>query len=199
MGIRSPGIGSAPPDLPWLARLASALLVAVSITGCSGKTPGLDRMLGTAPPPTATPTPAKAAKANATRRVYYATADGTKVYAQPSSSTNVVGTLALDEKVLRSRVERGYALIESSTTGVKGWVDNARLTWKAPGARSSAAPAAPPAAEEPDAAAEEEEAAPPEPTPEPTPTIAAPPAASPPAPTKKPAREGVDPSIFNPY
>ena len=155
-------------------------------------------MLGAAPP-TPTPASARAPKAKTARRGYYATADGTKVYAQPSSSSNVVGSLSLDEKVLRSRVERGYALIESSTTGVKGWVDNARLTWKAPGARSSAAPAVPPAAEEPEPAAEEEEAAPPEPTPEPTPTIAAPPAASPAAPTKKPTREGVDPSIFNPY
>jgi hypothetical protein len=160
-------------------------------------------MLGAAPPtPTPTPTaaPASAAarapKPKTARRIYYATADGTSVYAAPSSSSSVVGSLSLNEKVLRARVDRGYALIESTKTGVKGWVDNARLTWKAPGTQPRTAPAAPaPPSEEPEAAEEEGEDAQPEPAPESTPTIAEPTA----VPTRKPTPGGVGPSIFNPY
>jgi hypothetical protein len=150
-------------------------------------------MLGAAAP-TATPASgsAGAKKPKTARRVYYATAEGTRVYADPSSSSSIVGALSLNEKVLRSRVERGYALIESTKTGVRGWVDNARLTWRAPGTQPSAAAAAPaPPAEEPESADEEGEEAQPEPAPEPTAPIA--------APTRKPTPEGVGPSIFNPY
>ena len=198
-GFRHMAIHDAPTRAAFtvrrLARLASGLLLATTIAGCSGTTPSLGRMLGTAPPPpTATPAPAKAAKAKSTRRVYYANAEGTKVYAQPSGTSSVVGSLSLSEKVLRSRVERGYALIESSKTGVKGWVDNARLTWKAPGAQPSAGAAATAApVEEPEGAPEEEEETAPEPPAEPTPTTA------PVAPPKTPTPSGVGPSIFNPY
>jgi hypothetical protein len=127
------------------------------------------------------------------------------VYAAPSSSSNVIGTLSLHEKVIRSNVERGYALVESTKSGIKGWVDNAQLTWRLAPAPKTAGPApeeappeeAPP--EEPAAPTEEEQAPPP---PEATATAIEPQPATPvptASPVSKPTPRGVGPSIFNPY
>lgn len=99
--------------------------------------------------------------AAAEQRVYYADVDGLKVYSQPSFSSNVVGTLSLHEKVLRSKLERGFAYVTSAQNATKGWVNNARLIWRLPSAptNGSAAPeeepATAPQAEEPPAPAEE--------------------------------------------
>ncbi|MET0152786.1 MAG: SH3 domain-containing protein, partial [Candidatus Binatia bacterium] len=85
------------------------------------------------------PTTAAASGAQV-RRVYYSSVEGMKVYSEPSTSSTVVGTLSLHEKVIRSKLERGYAFVESSQSGVKGWVDNAQLIWRLPAAPSAAAP-----------------------------------------------------------
>lgn len=191
------------PDVRRFARVASGLVLALSLAGCAGTLDQVTRS-GTSP----TPAPVKA-KAKTTRRVYYSTTEGTKVYAEPSGSSKVVGSLSLNERVLRTKVDRGYALIESSGSGLKGWVDNARLTWKAPGASTATAPTtaapttaaptttapAPTPVEEPETEETEEEETAAEPAPEP------PPAEAPPAvvPTRKPTPAGVGPSIFNPY
>ena len=150
--------------------------------------------------PTPTPTPqTKAAPATAPR-VYYAGAE-LKVYGEPSTSSKVVGQLSLYEKVTRSKLERGFAYVESAASGTKGWVINAQLIWRLPGASTTAAPAAAepqpeepagPAVEEPQGAetpAPAEELAP---TPTATPVSAA-------RSTPKATPAGVAPSIFNPY
>ncbi len=111
---------------------------------------------------------------------------------------------------MRSKVERGYALVESTKSGVKGWVDNAQLTWRLPTAPSTAAgvEAQP---EEPVAPAAEEQAEPEEPvaTPgeevpsAPEATATEPMPARTPVPTAPPSSlptpRAVGPSIFNPY
>jgi hypothetical protein len=109
--------------------------------------------------------------------------------------------LSLYEKVIRSDLERGYALVESAKSGVKGWVDNAQLVWRLPAAPTTGAAAEEaPEPEEP-APATEEPQAPALPEPTPSPAAAFPTAA--PAPTARPISpptpRPVGPSIFNPY
>jgi hypothetical protein len=158
--------------------------------------------------------------------VFYSGIAGLRVYSEPTSSSDVVGTLALHEKITRTQVERGYARVWSTRTDVTGWVDNAKLIWRIPAA-TTAAPA--PAHPEADTSA-----APPGATPavheEPAPTQAEPastveveppsqaegssaPAAAPedevapvraPEPSPPPAEqpvddEGVSPSILDAY
>jgi hypothetical protein len=148
--------------------------------------------------------------------VYYAGVEGLKVYGEPSASSKVVGTLSLREKVRRVRVERGFAFVESTKSGVKGWVDNAQLAWRLPTAPATAGPApgeakpeeVPPEEVQPEEALPEEPAAPtgeerapaaPEATAapaEPFPTTTPAPTA---APISLPTPRAVGPSIFNPY
>jgi hypothetical protein len=133
--------------------------------------------------------------------VYYAGVDGLKVYSEASSSSKVVGTLSLHEKVVRTNLERGYAFVESTKSELKGWVDNAQLIWRLPAAPGAGAPTNVEAEpEEPEAPAPEE----PTPTaaPQPTPTAAVFPTMVP-APTAAPRElatpRPLGPSIFNPY
>jgi hypothetical protein len=125
--------------------------------------------------------------------VYYASAAGLRVHGKPAAASPVVGELALHEKVIRYKVERGYAYIKAES-GLTGWVDNAMLIWRVPGTRPVAAPE--PVVEEPPV--EEPSAAPEAP---PTPTLPEP---SPP-PTATPATEGrptpgePGPGLFDPY
>lgn len=130
--------------------------------------------------------------------MYYVGTEGLNVYSEASTSSKVVGTLVLHEKVTRTRLDRGYAYVESSKSGVKGWVNNAQLLWRLPSAPTTGTHApAEPQPEEPAAPAEAPTEAPPEPQaveptapPPPPPTATRVPQATP---------RGVAPSIFNPY
>ena len=53
-----------------------------------------------------------------------------KLYPEPRFSQNTIAELPLNEKVLRSRTEKGFAFVEVERTGQEGWVDNARLKWR---------------------------------------------------------------------
>src|SRR5262249_19814955 len=185
-----------------IARVAAALGVAVVLASCATTQKSVGGWFATA-----TPTPAPKAKAAQPPQAYYAGGVGLKVYAAPSSSSNAIATFPLNEKVIRSKAERGYALVKSTKSGIKGWVNNAQPTWRRPPAPKTAGPApeeappeeAPP--EEPAAPSEEEQAPPPpEATAtaviEPGPAVTPVPTASP---VTKPTPRGVGPSIFNPY
>jgi hypothetical protein len=182
---------------------AAAVSVAISLAGCAAMQQTVGGWFGKATP---TPAPTQApqvAPAAAAPRVYYAGTEGLKVYSKPSGSSKVVGELALHEKVTRFKLESGYAYVESATSGLKGWVDNAKLIWRLPAAPAAAAPAPVEAQpEEPGAPVGEEPQAPEppeiaataaEPTATPTNTPVAAPA------SLKPTPGGVAPSIFNPY
>ena len=128
-----------------VVRVVAALSVAIVIASCATTQKGGGGWFG-APAPTPTPTPSpkpRTAAATAARapRLYYAGVEGLKVYGEPSASSTVVGTLSLREKVRRVRVERGFAFVESTKSGVKGWVDNAQLAWRLPTAPATAGPA----------------------------------------------------------
>jgi hypothetical protein len=189
-----------------IPRVAAALGIALVLASCTTTQKSVGGWSGAA-----TPTP-KAAPVVRAPRAYYARVEGVKVLSRPSSSSKVVGTLSLYEKVTRFRVERGYALVESTKNGVKGWVNNAQLTWRLPTAPATAGstpveaqpevakpeemqPEEAPAEEPAPAAVEEPQppaASAPEPPPVPTPVPAGPA-------SSKPTPRGVGPSIFNPY
>jgi hypothetical protein len=193
-------------------RVIAALGLSVMLTGCTATQKNLGGWFGE-PTPTPSAKP-KTTAATVVRKptVYYAGVEGLKVYSEPSASSTVVGTLSLNEKVMRSKVERGFALIESTKSGAKGWVDNARLRWRPATVPATAAPA--PEEMSPEEARPEE--APPEEPVVPAPEEAQQPAAPEPAATvaePEPAATAVPsapagalntsppvgPSIFNPY
>jgi hypothetical protein len=179
-----------------MVRVAAVVSIALVLASCASVQHTVGGWFGAATP---TPTPATAAQAP---RVYYAGVEGMRVYSDPSPSSKVVGELSLHERVTRTKLERGFAFVESAKSGTKGWVKNEQLIWRLPTAPTTAAPAgAEPQPAEPEAPAAEEPLAPvtPEATataPEALPT-ATPVPATPPTPKATP--RGVSPSIFNPY
>ena len=118
---------------------------------------------------------------------FYASAAGLKLHAKPHSSSSAVGELSLHQKVYRSKVENGFAYVKVAATGQSGWVENAKLIWRLPSDKGTAAvsaaePVADPASLQPSTA---EQA--------PVPEIA-------PATSEEPnERQGADPSLFNPF
>ncbi len=64
------------------------------------------------------------------QKVFYAAEEGLKLYPEPQFSDNSIAELPLNEKVLRYRIEKGFAYVKVHRTGQKGWVDNARLKWR---------------------------------------------------------------------
>jgi hypothetical protein len=186
-----------------IVRIAVALSVAIWLAGCAAMQQTVGGWFHKATP---TPAPGQASQVTTAAaeapRVYYAGVEGLNVYSKPSGSSKVVGELSLHEKVTRFKLERGYAYVESATSGLKGWVNNAQLIWRLPTAPTSATPA--PAEAQPEETAapaeapQEPEAVEPtatatEPLPAPTNT----PVPAPPMPSATP--RGVAPSIFNPY
>lgn len=149
--------------------VGAALAAAIACSGCAGQSPTIDRWLGRQSAPAAS------------AQVFYCAVDGLPVYAGPSRSSAVVGKLSLHERVVRSKLEGGYARVRAGRTGLDGWVDNAQLLWRLPAGEASAAPAeGEPAQTEPEPAetpaaeapppADEPEKPPPQPA-EPTPSV----------------------------
>ena len=168
-------------------------VLAVALAGCAAMQQTFGGWFGAATP-TPAPTPQVAAEAP---RVYYAGTEGLKVYSESSASSKVVGTLPLHEKVTRTKLDRGWAYVESTKSGVKGWVNNAQLIWRLPTTPTTVAPAPGEAQpEEPVAPTGEEPNAPV--APEATAPAAEPPPTATPVPAAATPR-GVAPSIFNPY
>jgi len=95
-----------------------ALAFALACSGCAGVSPTVDGWLGRTP--AATPS-----------EPYYSGSEALPVHAEPAASSAVVGHLGLHERVLRTKLEHGYAFV-SSSSGVSGWVDNAQLLWRLP-------------------------------------------------------------------
>ena len=63
---------------------------------------------------------------------YYAGVKGLTLYAQPSPDSEIVTRLRLHQKVLRTKLVRGYAYVTVVESGATGWVDNGKLIWKLP-------------------------------------------------------------------
>jgi hypothetical protein len=63
-------------------------------------------------------------------RVYYVGVPELKLYPQPQSSKEHIAELPLNERLLRYKVERGFAYVKVARTGQAGWVINRCLVWK---------------------------------------------------------------------
>ena len=63
-------------------------------------------------------------------RVYYAGVAGLKMFSQSKVSDSPITELPLHEKVLRYKLERGFAYVKVVRTGQMGWVRNKDLIWR---------------------------------------------------------------------
>jgi hypothetical protein len=63
-------------------------------------------------------------------KVYYAGVAGLKMFPQRSVSGSPIAELPLHDKVLRYKVERGFAYVKVHRTGQVGWVRNRDLVWR---------------------------------------------------------------------
>jgi len=72
--------------------------------------------------------------------IYYVGLSDLKLFSEPQSSRAYVAKLPLNEKVLRYKVEKGFAHVKVASTGQTGWVKNAHLIWK----KASSPPKKPP-------------------------------------------------------
>lgn len=63
---------------------------------------------------------------------FFVGVDGLALYTNPTVTSSVITRLRLHQKVVRSKLEKGYAYISVPDSGREGWVDNAKLIWKLP-------------------------------------------------------------------
>lgn len=62
--------------------------------------------------------------------VYYVATPDLRLYPEPSSSHKPLDRLPLNEKLMRYKVQQGYAYVRVERTGQMGWVNNGHLSWK---------------------------------------------------------------------
>lgn len=123
---------------------------------------------------------------------FYVAKEGLPLYEEPNFASPQIAALELEEAVDRDGLDSGFAHVRVVGTGKTGWVDNAKLNWRAPGADEDA----------------ETDAKPVEESPQPEPTAAAPvatpkPKLAPPPTPKDGAAPGdennVDPALFDAF
>jgi len=113
-------------------------------------------------PEASPPKAPEAEKAEPSRaQVFYVGHDGLPIYPQPAFSGKPTAHLPLNEKVSRSKQEKGFAYVTVARTGQKGWVENSKLKPKktppptppaaAPAKAAPAASTPPPVEKKPDA------------------------------------------------
>ena len=102
-----------------MRRIAGTFFLAVVAGGCAGAHSVAN--------PFSSEKPATSAKPPA---VFYAGEGALAVLDKPNGSAHAVGRLALNQRVTRTRIENGYALIKSGD--LEGWVVNAKLRWRLP-------------------------------------------------------------------
>ncbi|WP_045223839.1 hypothetical protein [Methyloterricola oryzae] len=197
-----------------LPRLLFCVLLILVVGGCSSVRQTMKSWLHESPP-----TDSEAPQTSG-GQIYYASSAGLAVHSEASASSKTIGRLDQYERVIRTRLERGFAFISSQSGAVQGWVDNAQLIWRVPTRKPAPQPdskaAAPspgpepvkaeePAASPPPAPVVTETAPPPAATPAPVEPAATPePAAvvpvSEPPPTASPAKPAkARPEMFNPF
>jgi hypothetical protein len=123
----------------------AALFAAVALfalSGCSSMRQHVEGLFGES---ASAETPA--ATTSRKPEPFYVASDHLPVYAAPSKSSDVQGYLTLHERVLRSKLERGFAFVSRDGGGPEGWIDNAQLLVRLPsGASQKATDAATPPA-----------------------------------------------------
>ena len=71
-------------------------------------------------------------------KVYYVGVSGLKMFSECGRSGSLIAELPLNEKVLRYKLERGFAYIKVAGSGQTGWVRNAKLVWRKPSPKKAA-------------------------------------------------------------
>jgi len=61
---------------------------------------------------------------------FYVGLAGLKLFPEPRFSKACIAALPLHEKVVRDKLEKGFAHVRVVSTGQTGWVNNAHLLWK---------------------------------------------------------------------
>jgi hypothetical protein len=190
-----------------LPRLLFCVLLILAVSGCSSVRQTMKSWLDESP------LADSEAPQTSGGQVYYAASAGLAVHSEASASSKTIGRLGQYEKVIRTRLERGYAYIRSESGAVQGWVDNAQLIWRVPTRKPAPQPdskaVAPSPGPEPVKAEEPSASPPPAPPPAATPAPVVPaatpePAAvvpvSEPPPTPTPAKPTkARPEMFNPF
>lgn len=69
--------------------------------------------------------------------IRFAADKGLAVHEEASGSSPTVGRLTLNEKVIRSRVNRGFAYVTAPASGLAGWADDSRLVRTLPNTAKS--------------------------------------------------------------
>jgi len=126
---------------------------------------------------------------------FYVGLAGLKLFPEPRFSKSFIAALSLHEKVVRDKLEKGFAHVRVFRTGQTGWVNNAHLLWKvSPPPESVSTEPTPPPKSVPTVPSPSAESSQPEPTPEKIPSeenvIREPECPD-------PEREGRDAAIFN--
>jgi len=68
---------------------------------------------------------------------YYTGVADLKLYPESRFSEKYTAKLPLNEKLVRYKVERGFAYVKVASTGQTGWVNNAHLIWKKAGSEEA--------------------------------------------------------------
>jgi hypothetical protein len=76
------------------------------------------------------PTKAGPVEAEGKLETFYVGLDGLKLFPEPRFSKTCIAMLPLNEKVVRDKLEKGFAHIRVVKTGQTGWVNNAHLVWR---------------------------------------------------------------------
>jgi hypothetical protein len=63
-------------------------------------------------------------------KVYYVGVAGLKMFSQSRASGSPIAELPFHAKVLRYKMERGFAYVKVTGTGQVGWVRNRDLVWR---------------------------------------------------------------------
>ena len=114
-------------SVKWLA--IACLSVWLSACGMAGRYTEPEG----APPKAPTPEPSRA-------EIFYVGHDRVPLYPQPAFSSKPTAHLTLNEKVSRSKQEKGFAYVTVVRTGRTGWVENSK-----PKPKRTPPPVAPPA------------------------------------------------------
>lgn len=130
---------------------------------------------------------------------FYVSANGTPLYEEAGFSSAKRATLDRGETVDRDRIDHGFAHVVVVSTGLAGWVDNAKLSWKPPSAPSETKPNEPNAAPRPTATPAANAAAAPTPGPASREDAASAQGSAQPATANGEDEKPVDPALFDAF
>lgn len=130
--------------------------------------------------------------------IYYAASPDLPLYQSPGGI--IVRRLPQYTKLTRNKLEQGYAHVRVDSTGVTGWVENAKLIWRLPNENKAGQPGQAPSQPVAEPVLPQVSEAPALQPAQPVKQVSSPtPVPTPASSTSTPSKPSVAPSIFNPY